>query len=81
VRNDFGVAVGDESMSTRLEIASLLDVIEQFAVENDRYALVFIRDRLLAIRQPDDMSRRARSRDAGKYPSSGPRCTKAWAIL
>ena len=54
VRNDFGVAVGDESMSARLQLASLLDVIEQFAVEDDRHAPVFIGDRLLAIRQADD---------------------------
>ena len=54
VRNDFGVAVGDEAMPARLQFVSLFDVIEQFAVENDRYAPVFIGDRLLAIRQPDD---------------------------
>ena len=54
VRNDFGVAVGDEAMPARFQLGPPFDVIEQFAVEDDEDAPVLIGDRLLSIRQADN---------------------------
>jgi hypothetical protein len=54
VWDDFGVAVCHQAMPARFELCPLLRVIEKLTVKNDRYAPVFVGDRLLAISQADN---------------------------
>jgi hypothetical protein len=80
MRDDLRIAVGDEPMSPRPELVSPLDVIEKLTVEDYRDAAVLIEDRLLAVGQPDNTSRREARPSPGrirKPSSSGPRCNKA----
>ena len=54
VRDDFGIAVRGEMMSAAFQLGALLDVVEQFAVVDDKDAAVFVADGLPAVRQADD---------------------------
>jgi hypothetical protein len=54
MRDDFGIAVGDEPVSSLFQLFSPLDVIEQFAVEDYEGAAVFVGDGLLAVGEADN---------------------------
>jgi hypothetical protein len=54
MRNDLGVAVRDEAMALRSQLFAPFDVIEQLAVEDDEQAAIFVRHRLVAVRQSDN---------------------------
>src|SRR4051794_22314845 len=54
MRNDLGIAVGNEAMSPRAQLVPALDVIKQLAVENNSDVAIFVKDRLLAIGQTDN---------------------------
>jgi len=54
VWNHFGVAVLDEAMPARFELGSLLQVVEEFPIEDRHHIPFLVRDRLLAIRQADN---------------------------
>ena len=67
MRDQFGVAMGAEVVPLRFELGLDFGIIEQFAVEDDGDGAVFIGDRLLAVREADDLSRRlARPRPGRK---------------
>ena len=52
--NNLGITLRLEAVALRFEGLTLLDVIEQLAIENDKGALILIRDRLLTILEPND---------------------------
>ncbi len=54
VDEHLGVGVGRELVPFRLEYFAAFGVVEDFAVEDDDDALVFVENRLLPIRQPND---------------------------
>ena len=54
MRDDLGIAVGDEAVPALLQFLPALNVIEQLAIKNDRNTAVFVSDRLLAVSQADN---------------------------
>ena len=54
VNEDFRVGMGRKAMPLGLEQLTLLDEVEDFAVEHDHDGFVFVEDRLLSIGQTDD---------------------------
>ncbi len=65
VRNDLGVAMGDQPMAAARQLGAPFEVIEKLAIEHDRDAPVFVGHGLLAIRQADDAQPPRSQRDAG----------------
>ena len=54
MRNDFGVAMGGEAMALRFQLGLHFGVVEEFAVEDDGDAAIFVEDRLPAVGEADD---------------------------
>jgi hypothetical protein len=58
VKNDFGVAVGCELMPARFQFGAQLNVIEDFAVEDNPQRAVLVSNRLLAAGEINDTQAR-----------------------
>src|ERR1044071_3232175 len=63
VDDDFRIGMGIEAVALRLELRTQLDVVEDLAVEDDPYCLVFVVDRLPATLEVDDAQPRVRQPD------------------
>ena len=63
VDDDLGVRVRVEAVSRLLQLGAQLDVVENFAIEDDPHRLILVVDRLVATRQVDDAQAGVRQAD------------------
>src|SRR6516165_7797929 len=54
MRDNFGIAMRYEAVTTRFQLRTFLREVEELAIEHDRHAPVFVGNRLLPICQADD---------------------------
>src|SRR5262249_11535676 len=65
MRYELGIAMRYKTVPTRFKFRAFLRIVKELAIEHHRHAPVFVCDRLLPIRQPDDAEPPRSQGDAG----------------